>query len=681
MASLAPGVAWARDDAGTTAPEDAGTVPEYRTTGSALLVCTTDVVDFTLRTAAYSSKLLKANQDLWTKCQANGFHDLQEAVNHVTSPGMIIKVLPGEYREEPSLADPSADCASLAAGPGAAGDPVLDHDQQVRCPNNQNLVAILEKKNLQIEGTGAAPSDVVITGQYRKLNTLLVDQSPGIYLRNFTVERATANALLIRDTDGFAVESMLGRWTGGSGFLARADDHGLLSGCEAYGNGNAGIRADSTPNLNANARYDVTRYAIEIHNCYGHDNVQGYSGTAGDSVWAHDNRFLHNSVGLSTSSASGRSSALPQNHALFEGNSIGNNNANYYGFVRDGTCAKPYDQRGDTDGVVCPAVGVPPGTGVLNLGGNYDTWRDNWVYGNDYVGFASAWEPGILHGIRRLGAQVDTSHHNRYYGNHLGVSPDGTPGRNGMDFWWDGQGVGSCWQDPVAGSAPRVLPSCDADNLPSGRAPARYVGEPVQVLKLYVCSRFDPAAAQLPSGCDWYGARGLGRIEVRAVVGEAVLIGLALLLAWWRVLRWSAAGAFGLLLCVAGLVVGIFGTVDPASLLTAIGLNLLGVGWVVFGAMLYRKRHPGLGFLTCAMGVFALLGAIDRGIWMLPYVPVPPSLWRISLEVFWVPTTLLVALLARHRPATAVSRASKPPRRRRYRDALEAFTARLRAGF
>jgi hypothetical protein len=326
-------------------------------------------------------------------------------------------------------------------------------------------------------------------------------------------------------------------------------------------------------------------------------------------------------------------------------------------------------------GVVCPAVGVPPGTGVINPGGNYNTWRDNWVYGNEYAGFVTSWVPGIVRGDKGVRAQFDTSHHNRYYGNHLGRDEAGIAVPNGMDFWWDGQGVGSCWQAPSeAGSEPLAPPRCNADGMPAGFGTTRYVAEPAMAVKLYVCSGYDLTSATLPSGCSWYGASGVRRVEVQFAAAEALVLGAVLIAVWWRVLRRSGAGLLGLLLSLAGLVVGVFGTLEEASLLTPIGLGLTGSGWVLFGVMLSRKRRPGLGFLTVAIGVFALAGAIDRWFLMLPFIPVPPSLWRITLELFWVLAAAIAAMRSRRR-RRAAARKPKPTG-----DALESFTARLASG-
>ena len=69
-----------------------------------------------------------------------------------------------------------------------------------------------------------------------------------------------------------------------------------------------------------------------------------------------------------------------------------------------------------------------------------------------------------------------------------------------------------------------------------------------------------------------------------------------------------------------------------------------------------------------ALGIFALLGAIDRGVVMLPLIPVPPSVWRITLELFWVPCALLAAARGRMLAAT-----------REDADGLERFAATLRS--
>ncbi|MPZ26397.1 MAG: hypothetical protein GEV12_08060 [Micromonosporaceae bacterium] len=645
---LPPGAGQAHEEREITFPDGTGSAPTHRTSGPQLLVCKTDRADFETRVAGFDRPLRERNLTLFDQCQDDGFRHLQEAVD-AAEPGTIVRVLPGLYREEPSLAPPTGQCAAIDA-PFSSDQryQVLSYQQQVACPHEQNLVAVLGKRDLQIEGTGAGPEDVVVDAQFRKLNAIRADRADGFYLRNLTAQRTTFNAVYVIETDGFVIDRAVGRWNDEYGFLVFANDHGLLTDCEGYGNGDSAIYPGASSDINADAGHAVERYAVEITGCYGHHNLLGYSGTAGNSVWAHDNVFTDNAAGVATDSAFPDHPGMPQNHALFERNVIGDNNQDYYRYVRDGTCLKPYEQRGYEDGVVCPAVGLPAGTGVINPGGNYNIWRDNWVYGHDYAGFLTSWVPGFVRGDGGWSAQFDTSHHNRYLGNRMGLTPDGAASPNRLDFWWDGQGRGHCWQAAsgagagAGGSAePRTLPACGSDQLPAGLPITRFVAEPGKLLKLYVCAEYSQAEQSLPVNCEWYGASGLGRIEVQLALAEAVLLGLAFLAVFLRRLR-SRLGFGSLLVALSGLGVGMFGTGYEATPLTPIGLALFGAGAVGLGLAVRSAGRPGYGWLTVALGGLALLGAVDRGLTMIPFLPVPPSLLRILVELVWFGWTLVV---------------------------------------
>jgi len=659
--ALFPGTALAHDERDVTFPDGSGSVPEYRTGGTQLLVCKTDVADFEARIAGFEPSLQERNRALLSQCGREGYRHLQEAVD-AAAPGTTILVLPGVYREEPSLAPPAGECASIDAPHGGGEDhyQVLSFEQQVACPHEQNLVAILGKQDLQIEGTGAAPTDVVIDAQYRKLNAIRADRADGFYLRNLTAQRTTFNSVYVMETDGFAIDTVVARWNDEYGFLVFANDHGRLSNCEGYGNGDAAIYPGSASNLNADAGHSVSRYAVEITGCYGHHNLLGYSGTAGNSVWAHDNVFTDNSAGVAMDSAFPDHPGMPQNHALFERNVIGNNNVDYYRHVRDGTCERPSVQRGYEDGVVCPTVGLPVGTGIVNPGGNYNIFRDNWIYGHEYAGFLTSWVPGFIRGDTGPGAQFDTSHHNRYYDNALGSTrPPGEYRPNRIDFWWDGQGVGSCWQDGNhLVTEPRVLPLCGTDELPSGLPVGRFLPEPSKLLKLYVCAEYSLADQAIPGNCDWYGASGLARIEVQAALTEAVLLGLVLFGLWARRLRRAAYGLGSLLTALAGLAVGVFGSAYEGTALAPIGLALFGLGTIGLGWTLRTRWGPGFGWLTVLLGVAGVLGALDRGITMIPYLPVPPSFLRLLIELVWIPWAVVV--LVRRRRTSAAAPAAEP---------------------
>src|SRR6266436_6113358 len=429
-----PVVASAHAERPTTAPDGTGQVPAYRTGGQHLLVCKNDPTDFEKRVAGFSQELQDYNRGLYAACTQNGYRDLQAAVDHVTGDGMTILVLPGLYLEEPSLL-PEPDARNhLPAKRVPAGYQILSYEQQKMCPQQQNLVGIFGIKGLQIEGTGATAADVVFDAQFQKLNVIRGDRTNGLYMRNFIAQRSTFNAVYVIEADGFVIDNVIGRWNSEYGFLSFASDHGLITKCEAYGNGDSGVYPGGTSDINRDRGFNVPRYAIEVTGCHSHDNLLGYSGTGGDSVWVHDNEFDHNTGGASMDSLFPNHPGLPQNHALFEHNLIHSNNSNYYGYVRDGTCARPYLLRGMEKGVVCPAVGVPVGAGVLIIGGNYNLFRDNWVYDNWKVGLVQTWVPGLSRGDNTWPAQEETSNFNRYIGNHMGSDSRGENLPNGLDF-------------------------------------------------------------------------------------------------------------------------------------------------------------------------------------------------------------------------------------------------------
>lgn len=262
----APG-AQAHEERPVGFPDGSGSVPTLRTGEPDLLVCKTDRADFARRVSGFPADVKARNLALLDRCARSGFRHLQQAVDAVDRPGMTIAVLPGLYEEEPSQPAPTGACAALKAPKSALGYQILSYEQQKQCPHNQNLVAILGKKNLQIEGTGASRADVVIDAKYTKLNALRADGSDGIYFRNFTAQRTTFNSLYVLAADGFVIDDVLTRWNDEYGFLTFASDHGLYKNCESYGNGDSGIYPGSGSDINDGRGYDVPRYSIEITGC------------------------------------------------------------------------------------------------------------------------------------------------------------------------------------------------------------------------------------------------------------------------------------------------------------------------------------------------------------------------------------------------------------------------------
>jgi hypothetical protein len=269
----------------------------------------------------------------------------------------------------------------------------------------------------------------------------------------------------------------------------------------------------------------LTRWSVEITGCDTHHNALGFSGTAGNSVYFHHNDVHHNAAGYVTDSFVGGHPGMPQDHAWLENNRIYSNNENYYLNVQgaNAPCRAPDPADvGYEDGVVCPAFGVPVGTGVLIAGGNLNLVRDNDIYDNWRNGVMLFWVPGAVRGDLDVLAQLDTSNGNRFIGNRLGLHPAGVVQPNGVDFWWDDAGLGNCWEGnvssagaPTSNATLLTLPTCALGSLlPAGVA--------VKSVELLPCAEYNRTSNPSPSNCDWFTSPAVpaGR---QAAPGEAAL--------------------------------------------------------------------------------------------------------------------------------------------------------------
>ena len=145
-----------------------------------------------------------------------------------------------------------------SGGFGKKGARVANYEYQRKCPNAQNLIAIIGdsddpdrvcdvKCNIQIQGMGRRRTDVLISGQRTKLNVIRADRADGIHLRNFTVEFSDFNNIYILETNGFAMDRIKSRYSREYGFLSFTSDHGLYDRLEAFGSGDSGIYPGSGP--------------------------------------------------------------------------------------------------------------------------------------------------------------------------------------------------------------------------------------------------------------------------------------------------------------------------------------------------------------------------------------------------------------------------------------------------
>lgn len=479
------------------------------------------------------------------------FRSIQSAINTVQRRRTSIYVLPGTYSERKWVKKPrSTYCSNLStesANPVAessyigsisepgerpqadgleaetGSDPIaLSYADQRRCPGNLNLISVFGDKTpknssiscdnkycgLQLVGTGARMTDVTIDNKFQKLNAIRADRAGGIVIKNLTAQQAEFNAIYVLETDGFLLDHVTTRGNDEYGILSFASDHGVIQRTNNYYNGDSGIYPGSASDLNGdNANFEVTRYAIEIRYNRSHDNALGYSGTAGNSVYAHHNRFYDNATGIATDSLFPGHPGLPQDHARWSRNRIYSNNTNYYTeYVDTGVCDKPIEKRGYIDGTVCPVIPTPVGTGVLIAGGNFNSTDHNWIYDNWRYGTMQFWVPAPLRDEMDPSKLYDTSNHNRTFANQMGIQPNGEIAHNGLDHWWDDQGVGNCWEDNVYSRGAQT------DNFTVNPGPCAdggsvfVPGAPVKDAGFLSCSQYDRNDPEMrhPPECEWF---------------------------------------------------------------------------------------------------------------------------------------------------------------------------------
>ncbi|MGZ5346460.1 MAG: NosD domain-containing protein [Solirubrobacterales bacterium] len=462
-----------------------------------------------------AKKLRKFNVRLLKRCK---YDSIQDAVNASGNNDRVV-IMPGVYTEPESRSAPTNDprCDGLEETNDRGQTGALSYKYQATCPNDQSLITVIGREvsgtpppqpplldrhnlpdegpcircNLQMEGSGLTPDDVVIdAGNVASGNgapadpvkdvVIRVDRGDGFVGRNFNLRHAAEHGIYLIETDGYRVEQFKALYNEEYGLLTFTADHALIQNCDAAGSGDSGLYPGAAPDTGEQTIESTQRYNTEIRFCDMRHNTAGYSGTDANAVWMHHNDLYDNANGFTTDvfTAAGHP-GFPQDSDLIENNEFYSNNFN------------PYLPGSD----VIPITTMPVGTGLWIAGGNNNTIRnnhfwDNWRRGIMLFSVPDAFAcdnpsdqvPGCTPG------DVSTSYRNRFYGNKMGQDPSGRTDPNGLDFWWDQQGTqptvsntANCWYDNTGrdGTAASItsLPDKNGvppDNLPSdcGNAPA-----------------------------------------------------------------------------------------------------------------------------------------------------------------------------------------------------------------
>jgi hypothetical protein len=513
-------------------------------------------------TKTEAQKLHSFNAGLQDHC---AYSSIQAAVNDSSNNDRIL-IMPGVYTEPASRAAPTNDpkCDGLEEQNDRGQTGALSYKYQVTCPNDQNLIVVIGRApglqeppqppafdrhgipdngpcircNLQIEGSGVGPDDVVIdAGRVESGNGAPADpvkdigiraeRADGLVLRNLTARHAREHGIYVVETDGYRLERFKVFYNEEYGLLTFTGDHALIQDCEAVGAGDAGLypgsSADTGEQIDPAFYPEGKHFSTELRSCDMHHNMLGYSGTAANAVWIHDNDFYDNALGLVTDviTAAGHP-GFPQDSDRIENNELYSNNFNPY-----------VDQPAETE--VVPTLPIPVGTAMWILGGNNDEFRNNYVWDN--------WRRGVMlssvqdslvcgdnpiaNGNMQAGCNpnappdpASTSYRNRFHDNVMGRSPGGQvlPNGNGnvaqgrTDFWWD-QWLGSktnCWYANAGkdGTPASLTSTPPAPLLPTSCDPLTSTGTGGafgQDAEVYHCFVAYLATGDFPAeACDWF---------------------------------------------------------------------------------------------------------------------------------------------------------------------------------
>jgi hypothetical protein len=471
--------------------------------------------------------ILSLNQELFRMCS---YHSIQDAVNDSGNNDRVV-IMPGIYTEPKSRAaptdDPKCDQYEINNDQSQAG--AVSYAYQVHCPNDQNLIAVIGRKeggaapqpplqdrhgipnvgrcircNLQMEGSGTKPNDVVIdAGRVASGNGapigavkdvgIKVDRADGFYLRNLTIRHAGEHGVYPHEVDGYVLSRLKLFYSGEYGTLTFASDHGLTDQCEAKGHGDAGVYPGGAPDTGVErdkSYYPRRRLNQRITHCDLHHNNIGYSGTMGNATHVDHNNFYGNTTGLTTDSFfAGGHPGFPTDSPQYDHNNFFNNNFN------------DYRQGSDVES----RVGVPIGTGILVAGGNDAEIRDNRIYGNYRNGTMLLAVPDAVACDPSNGCTPQnvssTSNRNRTHDNILGIAPGGASRPNGNDFWWDqfAGNTGNCWYDNTTSTGDPPTSDPPSPLLPSDCATSVGTGRPDKEAYLADCALNGPDGPP----CDW----------------------------------------------------------------------------------------------------------------------------------------------------------------------------------
>ena len=491
--------------------------------------------------------LRRINAKLARRCN---FQSVQAAI-HASGNNDRVVIMPGRYTEPRSRRSPvnNPRCNPSMLQDDQGGSPTPSYKYQVNCPNDQNLIHVAGRAlkgqhlpepradrhgipeqelgrcircNLQIDGSGVRPEDVILdagrnyikpmrpgarpggrrpasacnTGSdgdnpcFAKHVALRVDRADGFVGRNFLMRGAREHGFYTEETDGILLDKVKFFWNADYGHLSYTTDHHVVQNCDGFGSGDAVVYPGAAPQTGQYRDEDFypdRRYNTTIRRCDLHGSSMGYSGSMGNSVRVTRNKIYGNANGLTTDTISSPGHpGFPADGMRIDNNWFYSNNLDVY------RASNPFEAL----------VPQPVGTGFWWAGNNDGDFVNNWVFDNWRQGTFLVSIPDAVAGevegaiddrvhcpTSSSPFPISTSCYNTYRGNNMGEVPPNfrphpalrkfgnrttllsTPSQapNGLDFVWDEQPVnlGNCWPDNTGPDGTRASLNSDPPIAPT----------------------------------------------------------------------------------------------------------------------------------------------------------------------------------------------------------------------
>jgi hypothetical protein len=328
--------------------------------------------------------------------------------------------------------------------------------------------------DLTIEGTSSDAAKVVLEGKGARgpegvaQNGVEADHVDHLTLKNLKAEHYATNGFFVNDSDDYLMKNLIGADDHSYGLYAFQAIGGSMIDSVGYGNGDSAFYIGGTP-------FQKKPVRSYLNHDRGYENVLGYSGTNSKYVTIENSEFYNNGAGIVPNTLKSEPYE-PASSGLIKDNLVYWNNFDYY---RPGSPVKTVSNgvNGSTDN-------YPVGAGVILFGTTDWTVRDNSIFGNFLWGAASFSDP-------TNDTHKAVNNGNRFIDNKMGSAFHDT---NGVDFFNDGSGKGTCFEGNTPGATldtdPAVAtlyPSC-----PSTDGTGTDVGDGTQVGKLLAIVSSDP---------------------------------------------------------------------------------------------------------------------------------------------------------------------------------------------